>query len=324
MIDGIDQLVSLYENQDKFVKAFLENTLFLPTEIVRLRNQEIIELYQSGGKLPIRYSPSHHEALGIKNKAEAIIFTRHNEARLPSYPSFNIKIDNDGNHENRRSIKKHLGQTISTGKNSTVKNYVISHVWGLASHPLFFSSLWNIVLIPAHFNYLMDKDPDSHQVVKLVKEAIQQKCLSLYQFYDELVSEIPEIEEFKKLLCVEQTRENASKFKVCFLTEGGIEQQKEDISISEDEQSLIETLLSKMGKKFFVDYYEAYANGKDLMNVIPIGVYTYGSIQTRISTMKRIFRENLNVKALTYILNKENSKLDDESIELVKELVELA
>lgn len=323
MIDGIDKLISLYRNQDDFVKAFLENTLFIPPEIVRLRNREMIELYKTGGKFPIRYSPSHHEALGINNKAEAIALTRDNETRLSAYPSFNIKIDNDGNHENRRSIKKYLGQTISTGKNSTVKNYIISHVWGLASHPLFFSSLWNVVLIPAHFNYLMDKDPESHPAVKAVKELIQQKCISTYNFYGELVSEIPELEEFGKLFSMEKTQENEPTCRISFLTREGIEQLEEEIYVSENEQLLLEKLLNKMGKKFFIDYYEAYASGKDLMNVIPIGIYTYNSIQTRISTMRRIFRENLNLKALIYILGKDELKLDGESIELAKELVEL-
>ncbi|MGF1457732.1 MAG: hypothetical protein ACFBSG_01760 [Leptolyngbyaceae cyanobacterium] len=79
MIDGIDQLVSLYRNQDDFVEAFLASTLFIPPGIVWLRNQEMIELYKIGGKFPIRYSPSHHKALGISNKAEAIALTRDNE-----------------------------------------------------------------------------------------------------------------------------------------------------------------------------------------------------------------------------------------------------
>jgi hypothetical protein len=323
MIDGIDQLILLYRNQDDFVEAFLASTLFIPPEIVYLRNQEMIELYKTGGKFPIRYSPSHHEALGISNKAEAITLTRDKEARLSAYPAFNIKIDNDGNHENRRSIKKYLGQAISTGKNSTVKNYIISHVWGLASHPLFFSSLWNIVLIPAHFNYLMDKDPESHPVVKIVKERIQRKCVSIYNFYDQLAPEIPEIEEFKRLFFAEKSHDNEPEYSISFLTEEGVEPQRKEIHVSEDEQVLLENLLGKMGKKFFVDYYEPYANGEDLMNIIPVGVYTYSSIQTRVSTMRRIFRENLNLKALKYILSKDNSKLDDESIELAKELIEL-
>jgi hypothetical protein len=201
------------------------------------------------------------------------------------------------------------------------QNYIISHVWGLASHPLFFSSLWNIVLIPAHFNYLMDKDPESHPVVKIVKEAIQQKCVSIYDFYDQLAPEIPEIEEFKRLFFVEKSRDNEPEYNISLLIKEGIELQRKEIHVSEDEQVLLESLLGKMGKKFFVDFYEPYANGEDLMNMIPVGVYTYSSIQTRVSTMRRIFRENL--KALKYLLGKDKSKLDNESIELAKELIEL-
>jgi len=39
--------------------------------------------------------------------------------------------------------------------------------------------------------------------------------------------------------------------------------------------------------------------------------------------MRRIFRENLNLKALIYILGKDQSKLDDASIKLAEELIEL-
>ena len=65
MIDGIDQLTSLYKDRDNFVEAFLKSTLFIPPEIVQLRNQELIELYKTGGKFPIRYSSSYHESLGV-------------------------------------------------------------------------------------------------------------------------------------------------------------------------------------------------------------------------------------------------------------------
>ncbi|MGF1457730.1 MAG: hypothetical protein ACFBSG_01750 [Leptolyngbyaceae cyanobacterium] len=178
-------------------------------------------------------------------------------------------------------------------------------------------------MIPAHFNYLMDKDPESHPVVKIVKEEIQRKCVYIYNFYDQLSPEIPEIEEFKLLFFAEKSHDNEPKYNISFLTEEGVEPQRKEIHVSEDEQVLLENLLSRMGKSFFVDYYEPYANGEDLMNVIPVCVYTYSSIQTRISTMRRIFRENLNLKALKYILSKENSKLGNESIELAKELIEL-
>jgi hypothetical protein len=324
MIDGIDQLVSLYGGQDDFIKAFIESTLFLPPEIVQARNAEIVNLYQSGGKLPIRYSPSHHEVLGVKNKAEAITLTRHNKSHLPKYPAFNIKIDNDGNHENRRQIKLRLNQTIGIGKNSSIKNYIISHVWGLASHPLFFSSLWNIVLIPAHFNYLMDKDPESHEVVGFVKDAIQSICISLYQPYENLILHVSEIEEFKSFFKADSGSPKYKEYIIHFLTQDGVERRQDELLITENERRLLKELLGSVGKKFFLDYYSAYANGENLTELIPLGTYTYNSIQSRISKLKRIFKEDLNVKALTYILeNEKSSRLDEISLDLAKELLEI-
>ena len=324
MIDGIDQLVSLYGGQDSFIQSFVESTLFFPPEIVQARNAEIIGLYESGGKLPIRYSPSHHEVLGVKNKAEAIALTRHSKSHLPKYPAFNIKIDNDGNHENRRQIKLRLNQTISTGKNNSIKNYIISHVWGLASHPLFFSSLWNIVLVPAHLNYLMDKDPDSHEAVGRIKDEIRAICIALYKPYENLFPHIPEIEEFKSFFEPKTGTLKRKEHAIHFLTQSGVEKRQENLSVTEDEARILKKLLGSMGKKFFLDYYSACASGEDLAELIPLGMYTYNSLQSRISTLKRLFRDDLNVKALVYILENERSKLDESSLDLANELMEMA
>ena len=324
MIDAIDQLVSLYGNQDDFVKAFIERTLFLPVEVVEARNNEMIELYKSGGKFPIRFSPAHRKVWKVRNKDEAVKFTRHHDARLPLYPSFNVSVDPDGNYEIRRQIKLKLNQSVSIGRNSTVKNYTISHVWGLASHPVFFSALWNIVLIPAHFNYLMDKDPESHEVVRMVKEAVERQCIVLYRPYESLVEHIPEVEEFKGLLSSDTIIQETAEYNIHFLTEEGVAREQKALFITADERELIETLLNRMGQKFFIDYYQAYLTGEDLMNVIPVGVYTYNSVRTRMSTMRRIFREGLHVKALAYIVGNQSSKLDEELINQARELMELA
>lgn len=322
MIDAIDQLVGLYSNPDDFVKAFVEATLFLPEDVVQDRNNELIELYKSGGKFPIRYSPAHRKLWNVRNKDEAIIFTRENDAWLPGYPSFNIRIDYDGNYENRRQIKLRLNHLVSGGRSSTVKNYTISHVWGLASHPLFFSALWNVVLIPAHFNYLMDKDPETHEAVRMVKEAIEQQCILLYRPYETFVQHIPEIEEFAELLSSENINQKRAKYNIHFLAEEDITREHA-LVISDDERETIEALLSRMGQRFFINHYEAYAAGVDLLNVIPVGIYTYNSVMTRVSTMRRLFREGLNEKALAHIVDNPNSRLDQESLDHARELLDL-
>ena len=51
--------------------------------------------------------------------------------------------------------------------------------------------------------------------------------------------------------------------------------------------------------------------------------YTYNSIKTRITTMKRIFNDGLNKKALLCIIEKGYMRLKSETIERAKELLNI-
>ena len=69
-----------------------------------------------------------------------------------------VTVDKDGNAFVRKLINEKTGVTVSQGQNSLIQNTIISHVWGRAYDPRYFTSLWNIVLIPAWANSLMDKE----------------------------------------------------------------------------------------------------------------------------------------------------------------------
>ena len=69
-----------------------------------------------------------------------------------------VSVDKDGNDFVRKLINATTGVTVSQGQNSLIQNTIISHVWGRAYDPRYFTSLWNIVLIPAWANSLMDKE----------------------------------------------------------------------------------------------------------------------------------------------------------------------
>lgn len=70
----------------------------------------------------------------------------------------NVKIDNDGNAWVRSLINQVCGYWVSKGKDSTIKNATISHIWGNASNPLYFTSLWNLVIVPTFCNFILDKN----------------------------------------------------------------------------------------------------------------------------------------------------------------------
>lgn len=89
----------------------------------------------------------------------------------------NIKIDRDGNEKVRETISELTGHIVSSGQRNTLKFCNISHIWGNASDPCYFTSLWNIVLIPSYCNALMDKSGGYSEEIKFVYRSI---CNSLY------------------------------------------------------------------------------------------------------------------------------------------------
>ncbi len=74
--------------------------------------------------------------------------------KLENYP---IIRDNDGNAKVRSVINEITGYTVSAGKENIFQNYRISHVWGRAFDPRYFTNLWNIVIVPSWANDLLDK-----------------------------------------------------------------------------------------------------------------------------------------------------------------------
>ena len=316
-MDAIDQFVKLFDNKEEFINAFVESTLFFPKDVVQNRNEELLNLYELDGKFPVRFSRSVNDNWNVKNKKEAKKYTRNNKVSLDIYPSVKVIVDNDGNTEVRRLIKNHLGHKVSVGKQSTIKNFTISHVWGLATHPLFFSSLWNIVLIPTHFNYLMDKEDDAHLLVKEVKSAIKQKCIDLYSPYDSFLKHFEIENNIKSMFKVNSTNENDYKFN--FVSHIG--SKEEEISINDTEMKEINRLLQSIGKAFFVEYFEVFANNEDPAKNIPADAYTDNSYRTRVSKINKVFRENLEVKALKIILD--STRLDEETLIEAQELLDL-
>ena len=95
---------------------------------------------------------------------------------------YRVDIDKDGNDSVRSLITNKTGITISQGKESLFQNTIISHVWGRAYDPRFFTSLWNIVLIPAWANSLMDKeDAPANTLASKMQNTYMAICSLLYR-----------------------------------------------------------------------------------------------------------------------------------------------
>ena len=100
---------------------------------------------------------------------------------MSNYSGLPIIIDYDGNDFVRDAIHRYTGVWVcKNNKMNMLRNYKISHIWGRTYDPFYFSSLWNVVIIPAHCNDIMDKDPKSHHVVAAIQNLFRAICYLLY------------------------------------------------------------------------------------------------------------------------------------------------
>ena len=100
--------------------------------------------------------------------------------RLRSLDNIEVKLDADGNSEVRNIIKTLTGTSVSVGKKSDIKFGKISHIWGETSNPFFFTSLWNIVIVPAYYNDILDKDGSADPRIDMIIEQYKAVCWDRY------------------------------------------------------------------------------------------------------------------------------------------------
>ncbi|MBO4776969.1 MAG: hypothetical protein J5588_00625 [Bacteroidales bacterium] len=157
-IDGIESIIKALGSEDEFIKLAVKSSYFFSEEVVIKRHGEMKSEIDKGkdGKLPAR-----------KGKNE--------------YTKISVEIDDDGNKAVRKLINDETGYTIGQGKDSIFQNYNLSHVWGNAYDPRYFTSLWNIVVIPSWANHLMDKEaPEQGSIASKMINTYKKICETLY------------------------------------------------------------------------------------------------------------------------------------------------
>ena len=201
-------------------KHMVENSIFICPDKVEeqmndlmnlLRNQNQPNNYIKKGnsKLPVRFSEDAanvkyldvfgndlrpvitKKRIGNKVCKAQDVYTQIYPGAIPSgvvpvspmsnYSGLPIIIDYDGNDFVRDAIHRYTGVWVcKNNKMNMLRNYVISHIWPDTADPFYFSSLWNVVIIPAHCNDIMDKDPKSHHVVAAIQNLFRAICYKLY------------------------------------------------------------------------------------------------------------------------------------------------
>ena len=183
-IDGVRVLIEIL-GEAKFIKLVIENSYFFDKKIVDDQRNDI---FKKLGKQPIparktTKTQSGNPGVGVNTKIGNLDIYQINGCNIP------IVLDKDGNEQVRKLIKSKTGYTISEG-NCIFKNYIISHIWGKAYDPRYFTNFWNIVIVPAWANSLLDKNSDDKDSIEYkLKETFKKICVELYGLDDHQFSE---------------------------------------------------------------------------------------------------------------------------------------
>lgn len=192
--DGIQSILSLFETEKEFINYFFSKILFFGVENVKEQAEELKKKIKNKEKIPVRFSTKSKEHFYFfdevdKKKTRTKTFKRRKDAHEFSssrdlfHKETDVKVitDKDGNYYVRNEILNYTGYRVSQGAVSDYKNYTISHIWANTSNPLFFSSLWNISLIPQTLSFILDKSKSNSKLVKKIKIITEILHIELYQ-----------------------------------------------------------------------------------------------------------------------------------------------
>ena len=207
-VDGMDSLIE-YIKEEKFVKLAIESSYFFSPELVKERFDEIAnyickkeEVDPAFDKYDIKYLPARYSSkedaedgvhepvveegkvyFKLQNAAQRLCVIYQEGARGKNKVcGANTCGGGNGNARVCQLIKDRTGYDLGTTANKKhFRNFIISHIWGHAIDPRYFTNLWNIVIVPAWANHLLDKD-EKGTLASAFKATIQKIITELYDF----------------------------------------------------------------------------------------------------------------------------------------------
>ena len=211
-VDGMDSLIE-YISTKQFIKLAIESSYFFSPDLVVERFEEIKE-YICQKKdvdpafdkdkydikyLPARYSSKEDAEDGVHEpveKEKKVYFKLPNASqRLCVIYQEGARGKNkkcggnpcgggNGNARVCQLIKDRTGYALgATSDKKHFRNFIISHIWGHAIDPRYFTNLWNIAIVPAWANHLLDKD-ETGTLGSAFKATIQKIIIDLYKLGD--------------------------------------------------------------------------------------------------------------------------------------------
>ena len=210
--DGMKSL-EMHLGEEDFVKLAIESSYFFSPDLVVKRFEEIKE-YICQQKvvdpafdkeqykvkfLPARYSSKEDAEDGVhepvveegkvyfklQNAAQRLCVIYQEGARGKNKEcGGNTCGGGNGNARVCQLIKDRTGYDLGATTNKKhFRNFIISHIWGNAIDPRYFTNLWNIAIVPAWANHLLDKD-ETGTLGSAFKATIQKIIIDLYKLDD--------------------------------------------------------------------------------------------------------------------------------------------
>lgn len=185
-IDGTDSLLkAIAKDKWSFIEIVLANSYFFDPNVVSEQHNHIVSKYKATEKLPARwtewYNSEKDPSAPFPGEKKEEIKEKSRHTLDVKYANCPVEIDSDGNYEVKNLIKNKFGYTVSWGQNSIIQFYKISHIWGEAYDPRKFTNLWNIVLVPAWANDLLDKTYSRDELTITFKQVIKSVCIKFYK-----------------------------------------------------------------------------------------------------------------------------------------------
>ena len=180
MLAKIDGIVALANKigEAKFIKWAIEQSYFFDPDIVAERMNKLIEdLENKTTPLPARKTTKNDkdaEEGYFHSEIDGNTYYIDGDIKIP------VTLSKDGNDFVRSLISNETGFTVGAGKDNIFQNYIISHLWGRAYDPRYYTNFWNIVLVPAWANSLLDKNGEEGSLASKLKATFMAISKKLY------------------------------------------------------------------------------------------------------------------------------------------------
>lgn len=168
----LDELLLLLGNNPE--KYMIEHSLFFSKDVVDTAFNEMLNYLQTGHHFIIRKSTKNAVVSPYRDVAGTLFWNNIYGTKILN--NIIVKLDYDGNREVRRLIKSLTSTTVSQGNTSDIMFGKISHIWGETSNPFFFTGLWNVVIVPAYCNDVLDKNTGTDPRIDNIIEQYKAVC----------------------------------------------------------------------------------------------------------------------------------------------------